>query len=281
MPLRPVQTAHEGWSRAAAFALFALLTLAAIACREAGSATAATTSFERRDSVRLADDTFSILAKPVLASRSADGRVYIADASDKNIKVYDATGRRLNDIGSAGEGTDEFQQLTSAELANDRIVAYSFLTGILSRFTTDGAFLSATELDPAPFNVRVVDDSLLLLVRHPGQGGALLALARVDGRVQRRFFAPQLFEDYPELRFSSNVMADARHGYVHHRAPACIRRAERGPDRATLLRGDQRLVTHRLLLVLSVVFLATRRRWRARERSQLWAEAERGVALPG
>jgi hypothetical protein len=168
-----------------------------------------------RDSIRLVDDTFNILAKPLLASRDKAGRIYIADISDKNVKVYDAAGARVADIGRAGVRKGEFTQLASAQVFGDHLMAYNFQQGVMSEFSPAGKFLRATTLTPAPFDLRIVDDTLLLEISHPGAGGPLLAIARPDGRVLTRFFVPREFTAYPELRFMSGIIADAHDGLVY------------------------------------------------------------------
>ncbi|MDB4913417.1 MAG: 6-bladed beta-propeller [Gemmatimonadetes bacterium] len=205
--------------RCIASALAALAAWQVTACANEAPATPvaarANTTPVIRDSLRLADDTFNILAKPLLASRDRTGRIYIADVSDKNIKVYDATGARVSDIGRAGVRPGEFTQLASAQVFGDHLMAYSFQQGLMSEFTSSGKFLRATTLKPAPFDLRIVDDSLLLEISHPGDGGPLLAIARADGRVLARFFAPRQFNVFPELRFMSGIIADAHNGFIY------------------------------------------------------------------
>ncbi|MGH9891403.1 MAG: hypothetical protein ACREA0_05365, partial [bacterium] len=67
---------------------------------------------------------------------------------------------------------------------------------------------------PPPWRVRVVDDSLFLLIGHPAQGGDLLRLVHPDGRLISSFFDAEAALTEPLLRPHSVVFADARDGVV-------------------------------------------------------------------
>lgn len=167
------------------------------------------------DSVLLRDEDFPILAQPVVASRDRHGRLFVADRSDRDIKVYASDGHRVGTLGGAGRiAGSEFTHLSGAEVAGDSVVAYNFQNGTLSILSPRGRLLKTTELRRPPFTIGVVDDSLLLLVSHPGMSGELLATARLDGKVLAHFYAPRLFPEQPRLRFFTELLADARDGFV-------------------------------------------------------------------
>ena len=159
------------------------------------------------------DDREAILAVPVLASTDRSGRLLAADKSDKNIKIYAPSGRRVGTIGRPGGGPGEFMSLMGAQSYRDSIAAYDFASGRLTVFTLAGDPVRMLTPQPQPFDIRVVDDSLFLLIHHPGQGGNMLRLVRPDGTQMSQFFGSQLFED-PRLRHHSAVFADAHDGVV-------------------------------------------------------------------
>jgi len=167
------------------------------------------------DSVRLQDDTFSLLAKPIAASRNTVGQLAIADGSDRNVKTYDSDGRRIGTIGRAGRQAGEFTHLSNAQYFGDSLFGYDFNTGTMTIFSPrTGEATRTIQLRRPPYSIRVIDDSLLLYVRHPGQGGPLLTLARLNGRELVSFFDPQPFKNQPKLRFLSALYADAHDGVV-------------------------------------------------------------------
>jgi len=162
----------------------------------------------------LREDTAAILAKPILASQDRDGRLFVADGSDRNVKVYAPDGQRLMTIGRAGRGPGEFSQLSDAQTYHDSVIAYDFTLARLSIFNSAGRFVRSQSMKPAPFSTRVIDDSLLLLIRHPAQGGKLLRIARLDGSVLAEFFERREYFENPKLRPLTAVFADGRDGRI-------------------------------------------------------------------
>lgn len=88
-------------------------------------------------SVALADGQQSILASPITAVELADGRILVADKSDRDIKVYSRNGERLTAIGRRGEGPNEFQALGGLVLKNGAIYALDSRRFLLNRFRAD------------------------------------------------------------------------------------------------------------------------------------------------
>jgi hypothetical protein len=164
--------------------------------------------------VRLRDDTFPILTRPTQISRDPHGRLIVADRSDKDIKVYGVAGERLATVGGAGLDPGRFAYLNAAQSYGDSLVAYDFPSERVTVFEKGGRVVRTFQPRFVPYTLRTVDDSLLLLIRHPGQGGNLLALMRSDGTVLAKFFDPRGVLPTQRLRFLSGVLADARDGYV-------------------------------------------------------------------
>lgn len=73
-----------------------------------------------------------------------DGRLYIAQPEDANIRVYDDTGTLVTTIGRSGEGPGEFGYMLGIGFDRDTLVVATL--GRLSRFTTEGEFLEAIVL---------------------------------------------------------------------------------------------------------------------------------------
>lgn len=163
----------------------------------------------------LRDDSAPVLVKPVLASEDARGRLVVGDRSDKDIKIYDASGQRVGTVGKAGSGPGEFTFLSSAQAYGDSLVGYDVALKRLTVFSPGGAPARTLRPQPAPFDVRVLDDSLFLLVRHPSFRGRLLEIVRPDGRRVSEFFDPPPFLEDPQLRFLTAVLADGRDGLVY------------------------------------------------------------------
>lgn len=206
--------------------LAALLACAVSACTGADARTpsgrgAQARELEVQPVARLQDDTLSILARPEWLSVSPDGRFAIADISDKNVKLYDAAGRRVQTVGRPGHGPGEFVGLMTAQAYRDSLVGYDLNGARLSVFGPDGRYARALTFgdrrEPLPFSVRVVDDSLFLLAAAvPGSAGRdLVALVRPDGSKVASFFNPAAYLGRdPKLIQRSMVLADAAGGVV-------------------------------------------------------------------
>lgn len=168
----------------------------------------------------LRDDTFPILARPEWISTDRRGRVLVTDFSDRDIKVYDAAGKRVGAIGRPGRGPGEFSVLMSGQAYGDSVIGFDFGSR-LSVFSGDGRYVRAASFRPPGVRsvslARAVDDSLFLLLVYPtaGIGANLLALARPDGEIVSSFFNPfrQLGTD-PAVVQHTGIEADAKGGVV-------------------------------------------------------------------
>lgn len=208
------------------FAAVALVVLAACDGSRGGRGSTATGRDGSRELAlevvaRLDDRGQPILARPELTSVDSRGRYFITDRSDKNVKVYDAEGRRTLTFGRAGGGPGEFQSLITAQIYRDSLVVHDFLNPRGTVFGPDGRYARALSLVtrgmPVPRHVRVVDDSLFLLVA-PVPGNAdrdLVTLVRPDGSKVSSFFnQASYFRNDPNLIQHTGVIADAANGLV-------------------------------------------------------------------
>lgn len=163
----------------------------------------------------LADDSATVLVKPVSLSVDAHQRLLVADASDRDVKVYDRAGRRVGTIGRAGHGPGQFVSLSSAlTFRSDSVAAFDFAQHRISIFGRDGRVGRMIRVDENVFNVRVADDSLFLLVMAAGKPGSLLQLVDPNGTVLARCFVRGGIYPDERLKYLSMVMADARQGRI-------------------------------------------------------------------
>jgi hypothetical protein len=172
-------------------------------------------------STLLHDDSATLLVKPEWISESPGGRIVITDISDRNVKVYDDHGTVVRVVGRAGRGPGEFAGLMTAQSYGDSIVAYDFDGGRLSVFGPDGHLARALALGsrdrPAPFSVRVIDDSLFLLVAAlpSRQKRAMLSLIRPDGSTRSRFLDLDTYIGHnPAVVSAVGLIADGADGRI-------------------------------------------------------------------
>jgi hypothetical protein len=163
----------------------------------------------------------TLLARPDMASEDSRGRIVFADPSDRNVKLYDPAGALTHVVGRAGEGPGEFAALMAAQAYHDSVVAYDMNGPRLSVFGPDGRFAGARTPGPPglplPFTVRVVDDSLFLLVAAGlgGPSGKLLTLVRPDGSIRSQFLEPgRSLKGGPQVASVTTLLADAADGRV-------------------------------------------------------------------
>ena len=166
----------------------------------------------------LDDGDQPILALPERISVDPAGRFVISDRSDKDVKVYGRDGRRALTVGRAGHGPGEFAYMITAQAYGDSLLAYDIFNARISIFTRDGRIARSLIVPPpTAFWIRVVDDSLFLVVAAlPGDSRAnLLRLIRPDGSLVSSFFnqSRYLGRD-PQLLQNTGVIADGAHGVV-------------------------------------------------------------------
>jgi hypothetical protein len=125
----------------------AVLLCALVACGDAGGqgvdadAARMLTAVEdlRIGSVDDPDAGFTRIAGVRVA---ADGRVFVLEQREMQIRVYDAQGRRVRVIGGEGEGPGEFRYPSSLGLRNDTIWVVDNLNRRLTLFDLDGRVLA-------------------------------------------------------------------------------------------------------------------------------------------
>ena len=71
-----------------------------------------------------------------------DGNIYVLDAGNHCVKVYDAAGRHLRTLGREGQGPGELERPRSITVAGDRLVARDLSE--MSVWTLDGTHISDT-----------------------------------------------------------------------------------------------------------------------------------------
>jgi hypothetical protein len=164
----------------------------------------------------LVDDTFPILAEPYEVSQDRAGRYFITDLLDKDVKVYDTAGRRVGSVGRAGVAAGEFVGLGSAQVYHDSVLALDPIRQTLSVFASDGRFVRSLMVPPPRVSaVRVVDDSLWLLVAATAAGPHLIRLLHPDGQVAASFFSrPDLSRTNSFVLQHLFLLADGSHDRV-------------------------------------------------------------------
>lgn len=161
--------------------------------------------------VDLQDDTASVIGAPIWVGETPQGSFYVVDRSDRDVKFYNARGRRMGTIGRSGGGPGEFSSLTAAEFLNDSLLAYDLTRGMATIFSPSGEPARTIRFtQPAPWRLHVVSDSLLLAISHPGQRDNLLRILRRDGSEVSSFFPkPKEFIEFPVVAMNSTVFADS------------------------------------------------------------------------
>ncbi len=142
------------------------------------------------DPVALSDGDQTRLAAPIGAIELADGRILVADKSDRDIKVYSAAGQRLATLGRPGEGPNEFQSMTGLVLKGGVVYAMDSRRLLINRFDAG----DLTGLPPMRLSLsggvptRLADgpgeDLLVSLYAIGMQNGNLVAVVDTSGAEQ-------------------------------------------------------------------------------------------------
>ena len=101
---------------------------------------------------------------------AADGTMYVPDVQVPAVRIFDATGRYVGDLGREGEGPGEYQALRGIDVLPDGSVAVWHEMGDVTLFGPDGAFvrrfsLSFLSLAGGPGPGLVADTAGRVLVR--------------------------------------------------------------------------------------------------------------------
>lgn len=169
----------------------------------------------------LKDGSAPIPGRPDGLSVLRGGAYLLTDYSDKNLKIYAPDGERLGTIGRVGGGPGEFVSLNSAQAYDDSIMAYDFNGSRITIFDAAGQVARSMAVRGPEgqriWSVRVVDDSLFLLVSTPigAHDKDLLTLIRPDGKVVASFFnRSKFFLGDPQVIQYTAVEADGRDGWI-------------------------------------------------------------------
>ncbi|HSA56929.1 MAG TPA: 6-bladed beta-propeller [Gemmatimonadaceae bacterium] len=79
-----------------------------------------------------------------------NGAMYVIQAQEQEIRVYDAQGKYVRTIGRQGGGPGEFTGLGSIGFIADTLYAIDFRQRRLTLFRADGALISTIVAEPAP-----------------------------------------------------------------------------------------------------------------------------------
>lgn len=115
------------------------------------------------------DDPDQSLTTITGVSVGPDGRIYIAQAQDQNIRVYDASGAFIRTIGRRGGGPGEFEGMGQPLWRGDSLYVSDFRQRRVTMFSPDGELVEAlsvvvnTEPPFSPGGVtRMLDDGSML-----------------------------------------------------------------------------------------------------------------------
>ncbi len=105
--------------------------------------------------------------------RLSDGRIAILDAGSYRVRVYDASGRHLMDLGGEGDGPSEFRWPQFLGVVSDTLFVYEYVGGDLTWFSPDGQLLRTSSVFRGPDGVvpnvemfGYLEDGLGIAIRH-------------------------------------------------------------------------------------------------------------------
>lgn len=168
---------------------------------------------------RLNDGSQPLLVDPAAIWEDRSGRYVVPDASERDVKLYSRNGTRVATLGSAGVEAGQFSSVVAAQPYVDSIVAYDLVRATISVFNPRGSLVRTVKIAaPRPADVRVIDDSLWLVIASTNNGfaGDLLRIVRPDGSLVASFFnRSAYFANLSALVQAAHVNADARAGRVY------------------------------------------------------------------
>jgi streptogramin lyase len=94
------------------------------------------------------------------------GRIYVSDAKENNIKIFDAAGAYLKAIGRTGQGPGEFNYPMEVEYSHGRLYIRELMNRRVSIFDTEGVFVKSIPISSADgmwWEVRALPDGRFLV----------------------------------------------------------------------------------------------------------------------
>lgn len=169
------------------------------------------------------------------AVRLSDGTIAVADGGSRRIRLYDADGRHLRDLGGQGDGPGEFQNLGAVhpDPAGSGLIGWDGSTKRYTHFTAEGVVGTIHGLDDIDGFIAtshgVLEDGTFVL--SPGESVAELAAAEPGTRRPER----------PVLRFAETSGVDTL-ARVPRRETEVYREEGRFGNRTMLFRRDSYIV---------------------------------------
>lgn len=120
-----------------------------------------------------------MLARPTEIATN-DGDVYVLDAGDASVYVFDRSGTKLRSIGREGSGPGELKAPRSLRIARDTIRVLDAGNGRIQTFTTAGTPIGTTAMP---------GDATSGAVAFAADGSALVALNGSDSALAQRYTA--------------------------------------------------------------------------------------------
>ena len=124
------------------------------------------------------------------ARRFPDGRIALLDRGSSRVRVYNAGGRHLFDVGGPGDGPAEFSTAQYMDLVGDTIVVYEYAPATLTWFDDSGDFLRTVPLPNSPSATPLFGKAFSFL---GGDGVMVAVVSQPDLRPGRRREAMSLW----------------------------------------------------------------------------------------
>jgi hypothetical protein len=93
------------------------------------------------------DDPYAGFSQPFGVTVDRDGRIYVLEATERQIRVYDEGGRILRRIGGPGEGPGEFAGVPRFGVVGDTVWAWDTRANRITLFDREGTLLSTGRTD--------------------------------------------------------------------------------------------------------------------------------------
>jgi len=104
-----------------------------------------------------ADEGGQSLHRVAAATRLADGCIAVANGGSHHVRVFGTDGALIRDIGRVGDGPGEFRSLAWIGARGDTLVVWDIVASRISRFLSDGTFLTSVTPQGVGMFAQVVD----------------------------------------------------------------------------------------------------------------------------